>query len=262
MVLSYDGTDFFGWQKQAKKGPMTVQETLEQALSRLFGEAISTVGAGRTDRGAHAVGQVVHFMAPWKETRHRDLVYRLNRSLLPPSLRVRRAFLLSKPQEASFHALKSAQQKVYKYLISCKPTLSPFQRNFSHWVDPRKLKLDVHKLHRQVQCLLGVHDFQSFQNQGTAVSTTVRRLTKARWVTTRQGFLELTLCGDGFLKQMVRNIVGAQLELQKPHTKLKSLKEVLSQKTRKQGFKTAPSSGLYLYEVKYASLLDKWGREI
>ncbi len=260
LVITYDGTDFWGWQKQALT-ERTVQGVLEKALGQFLAEPIVTVAAGRTDRGGHALNQVLHFSTTQEFKKYKYFTKALN-SYLPQSIVVKKAFLMSEKKD--FHALKSAESKIYKYRISQTPVLCPFARHFVYWLDPQKFQLDVEKLHNEIQCLVGCYDFKSFQNQGTEVLSTVRHLSQASWELKGEVFLELSLCSDGFLKQMVRNIVGAQLELQKSYKRdsLGSLKEILEKKTRTQAFKTVPSRGLFLSEVKYPYPLDKWGVEI
>ncbi len=252
LLISYDGTPFGGWQKQKSEKP-TVQGTLEQALAKLFNQKISTVGSGRTDAGVHAIGQVVHFDIP-HFPKGLQLIRALN-SLTPPELVIRRAW--TAPDE--FHALLSAEKKIYKYRIYNSPTPSAFLARYTTWV---RTPLDVGQLNQICSPLLGEHDFKSFQTSGTEVPSTKRCISQIEWKQKSRFIVELTIEGSGFLKQMVRNIVGTCLDLHKKRLNDRQMEAILASRDRTQALSTAPTRGLYLYRVIYPRPLDNKCRKI
>ncbi len=254
LILSYDGTAFMGWQRQ-NRGQRTVQGELEAALTRLYALPIKITGSGRTDAGVHALHQVAHFDTP-QPHRIKNLRRALN-SLLPDDICVKSAFWAP----PDFHALASALSKTYIYRIWCAPFRSPLLRNRTLWV-PTPLNLMV--LNELARPLLGTHDFKSFQVTGSEVSTTVRTLSQAdfRLITPpdrsweRGWLLEFRVSGDGFLKQMVRSLVGTLLHLERIQGQPQDLLDILARTDRHAAFKTARPEGLYLFHVKYPSELD------
>lgn len=245
--VSYDGSYFMGWQRQ-KEGSYTVQGVLEEKLSQILNQKISIIGSGRTDRGVHAVQQVCHFDLPYDPS-HIKLKRALT-SLLPRAIAVKKTFIV--PED--FHALHSAKEKLYTYVIHNSKTPNPLRWKRCHWEPSHKLNLDY--LNMLSQVLIGTHDFKSFQNAGTELKTTVRTIFEARWIEKKPGWIEFQIRGNGFLKQMVRNIVGTLLGLEKRKAPLSDLKAILEGKQRQLALKTAPSDGLYLTRVIYPIELD------
>lgn len=244
--LSFDGSLFMGWQKQSN-GTFTVQGVLEEKLSEIFKEKINVQGSGRTDRGVHALHLVAHFdcsMDPTKIKLRMAL-----QSKCPKFLVIKNVYVAPK----EFHAQRSALEKTYKYLIKNAPTPSAMKWNKSVWI---KHKLDLHYLNEISKCLIGTHDFKSFQNTGTDLKTSVREIYEAKWTQVRPGWIEFSIRGNGFLKQMVRNIVGTQLALAKSGQPIEKMKEILEAKNRQVALKTADPEGLYLVSVKYPQTLD------
>ena len=249
LLVSYKGTNYQGWQKQ-KHTKKTIQSQLEQALKKLFQEEISIFGAGRTDTGTHALGQSLHLDLPTLKPAF-PLKKALN-AALPEDIRVKKVWRAP----AEFHALKSAVKKNYVYLIWNKPDFCVFKKNLMHW-EPRPL--DLNTLNGMSACLLGSKDFKSFQNSGTDIKSTVRTIYRAEWKYLKTGSLAFYISANGFLKQMIRNIVGAELELalQSSSISVKKFKNILLARDRRQALKTAPAGGLYLHKVFYPSALDK-----
>lgn len=252
LQLAYDGSEFGGWQRQKTAMP-TVQGVLEKAVSRLFNTNVKVVGAGRTDAGVHALGQVAHFVAPQPIERY-NLVHAIN-SLTPASLSVHQAWEV--PDE--FHALASCTGKVYRYLILNTPTPSALRRHHFTWM---RHPLDLENLNQMSQFLVGEQDFKSFQSAGTPVKSTVRKVWKAHWRRRSPQLVEFSIHGNGFLKQMVRNIVGTLLELQWNKEPPETIREILNARDRSQAGTTAPPQGLYLYHVQYPSSLDNKCRKL
>lgn len=257
MLISYDGATFFGWQRQ--KSVPTIQEKIEQALTKIFSQEIKIFGSGRTDAGAHALGQVAHFVCSDQNKIPKDLCHSIN-SLCPPQIVIKQAWQV--PQD--FHALFSAVDKTYIYKIYLQERPCPFQKNRSFWIN-RKLDLDW--LNQASELLLGKQDFASFQSQGTDVATTVREIYEAKWVpciekteAIKESFqvsaVFFRLRGSGFLKHMVRNIVGTLLDLERNYSDLAKFKQIIKACDRQKALGTAPAQALYLDSVTYPRKLD------
>ena len=244
ILFSYEGTDFFGWQRQKQK--RTVQGELEKALKKLFQKKIPVFASGRTDRGAHALGQVAHFEILKKKI---HLIKALNH-LTPPDISLMKAW--KAPEE--FHARFSVEKKTYLFLISTQKTPPALIRHFVWW---KPGALDIKKLNTMAKTLLGEHDFKSFQNSGSSVLETKKTIYKAHWREVSPSLVCFSITGSGFLRQMVRNLVGAQVELLKKGFSGEELETILKRKDRKQGFAPAGSEGLYLKEVFYPKALDR-----
>jgi tRNA pseudouridine38-40 synthase len=251
LALAYDGGAFGGWQKQ-KDGLPTVQGELEGQLSRFFNQPIKVVGAGRTDAGVHALEQSAHFVAP-KAFREDRLVVALNK-MTPASLSVLGAWEVP----LSFHALGAAMGKIYRYHIWNHPVPHPFLGAYSTWM-PRPL--DLKKLQACAKFFVGKHDFSSFQTAGSEVLTTVREVHSAAWE--KKGHrLSFTIQGEGFLKQMVRNIVGLQLDLLRQNRSPEEIASILEARDRRAAGSTASPEGLFLVKVLYPRELDNQCRKL
>lgn len=238
--LQYKGTSFGGWQKQKAKGLPTLQGSLEKALSQIFNQPIRVIGAGRTDAGTHARHQVAHCDLPYEMS---QLSYKLNR-LLPKGLVVKRSSVVG----SRFHALSSCQGKTYIYRVWNSPLLNPFLEETSHWVSQ---PLNLQSLNQLARVFLGTHDFKSFQTKGSPVPDTTRTLWHSQWVQPRPHLLEYRISGNGFLKQMVRNLVGLQLYAQRKKLGPDALRSILEAKDRQAAKDTAPACGLILWKVHY-----------
>lgn len=252
LQISYEGTPFYGWQKQPDDRP-TVQGHIEQALTKIFNQPISTIASGRTDAGVHALQQFLHFEVDSYPSSLK-LVHALN-SLTPEEIAVHYAW--EAPDD--FHALLSCQSKTYKYLILNSPLPSAFRSRFTTWVHK---PLDLQRLQKITSPLKGEHDFKSFQTSGTPVPSTVRQITHIGWERRPGHIVEFSITGTGFLKQMVRNIVGTSLDLHKNQLDSEKMVEILNARDRRAALGTAPARGLYLFEVEYPSALDNKCRKI
>ncbi|MCS6838161.1 MAG: tRNA pseudouridine(38-40) synthase TruA [Bdellovibrionaceae bacterium] len=251
LLIAYDGSDFCGWQKQkdhafAPKLP-SLQETLEAALSRVLNHPIEVCASGRTDAGVHALGQVAHFITH-REQLPRDLCWAL-RAHLPPTVVVREAYWA--PME--FHATLSAMGKTYRYFIWNSDRASPFWFRYSWWI---RRPLDLERLQTLSQVLCGTHDFKSFQTQGTPVLHTVRTIYRIQWRRHGPQLCSVALTGDGFLKQMVRNIVGTVIDAFEDGATPQDLRAILEACDRRRAGQTAPPHGLFLQKVYYPKPLD------
>ena len=246
LVISYDGTNFCGWQKQASD--RTVQGEIEKCLSTMTTEDISVHSAGRTDAGVHAYGMVAHFSCTSQISC--EVILRGINSMLPGSIRL----LDIMEVEETFHARYHAIGKKYRYSIFTGKIQSPFLRLTSLHVT-KDLNLD--RITKCLNALTGTHDFSSFENSGSRDKTittgrgAIRTIHSALLIQPEKNHIVLEFTGDGFLKNMVRNIVGTLLEAGKEKLTEKEFIEILMAKDRTKAKETAPAHGLALIEVYY-----------
>lgn len=256
MLISYDGTDYCGWQRQPehKHSPEapSIQETLEKALAKILNHPLDLSASGRTDAGVHAVGQVVHFETDRKMPN--DLCWAL-RSQLPPSIIPKKLWLA--PDD--FHATISAVDKTYRYVIFNKPRASALLHRYSWWI---RGALDVDGLNQAAEHLIGTQDFASFRNVGTPTKTTIRRIDRAIWSQPRPGILRFEVTGGGFMKQMVRNLVGTMVDNQLRGRSPELMSEIIALKDRAKAGPAAPAQGLFLMKVRYPKALDNKCRQL
>lgn len=234
----------------------SVQQTLEEALCRVFQEKITLSASGRTDAGVHAIGQVCHFdtARPLARLEKWDLAWAV-RQYLPPSISVKKVWLAP----PDFHSTLSAERKTYRYLVYNKPRAGAIMHRYADWA---RLPINIDHLKESSQFLLGKQDFKSFQSVGTELKSTVREIYQADWEWRKPGLLQFTITGNGFMKQMVRNIVGTQLMLEKKGLDPADMKTIIAALDRKKAGPTAPAEGLYLMRVYYPRELDIRCREI
>jgi tRNA pseudouridine38-40 synthase len=253
MHISYDGTDFVGWQRQNTNKTNTVQGSIEEAVSKIAGEFVRVLGASRTDAGVHARGQVAHFDFP-KNAEGWDFRYALQ-GMTPDSLVIKDLFLAPR----DFHAIASVSDKIYKYQILNRQIPSALRRRYIHWV---RFPLDVDHLNASAQYLVGKQDFKALQTSGTIVKTTVRTITEASWQRLDRDTLEFTVRGDGFLKQMVRNAVGTMVDLNMNERPPEKMREILETLDRRKAGPSAPAHGLFLERVNYPESIDNECRRL
>lgn len=240
LVIEYDGRAFSGFQRQA--GPRTVQETLEDALTRFFGgERIIVHGSGRTDAGVHALGQVVSFRA----NTHRDAVkvrLALN-TLLPPDV----ACIEAAVAPDRFHARMSARGKTYRYVVLARPDRSPFHTGRAWYM---RQAVDWEQVRATLDLLRGRHDFKGFRASSCNNPKTVRTIDRAEHLA-RGAEHHLEFEGGGFLRYQVRIMVGTAIEVGQGRRSLADVREALTTGQRSLAGRTAPPDGLYLVEVRY-----------
>ena len=239
IALSYDGTRFVGWQRQAEGE--SIQGLLEDALARFDGGPVVAHGAGRTDAGVHALGQVASARVTFSHD-SATLIRALNVHL-PPEIRV----LSVEDAPDDFHARFSASGKTYRYRIRNTPVADPFDRAFS-WHLPEPLSLDA--MNRAAALLVGTHDFNAFRSVGNEPSTTVRTVTRSVWQT-GGGILTYEIAGDGFLRHMVRAIVGTLVDVGRGWRQPEAISALLAAGVRADAGATAPPHGLFLVSVDY-----------
>jgi tRNA pseudouridine38-40 synthase len=241
LILEYDGTEFEGWQRQPA-GHRTVQAVLEEALARLTGAPVAVTGAGRTDAGVHAEGQAASARFP---TRLDPVELRraLN-AVLPDDVAV--VDLGLAPDD--FDARRDARSKLYRYSIWNGATRSPLRRARSH---AHASPLDLPAMARAAHLLLGTHDFASFQAAGSSVRTSERTLHRVDLRGRAGGGIAIEVEGDGFLRHMVRALVGTLLEVGSGRRAAEDLPGVLAARSRSAAGPTAPARGLTLVRVEF-----------
>lgn len=244
LLIAYDGTDFSGWQVQPNG--ISIQQKLEEALHILLREQVRVVGAGRTDAGVHAVGQVAHFRHA-QALDYRRLHASLN-ALLPVTIRVRT--IAEAPD--GFHAQFSATSKIYHYHLGLGHVINPFRRLYRVQFYQT---LDLSKLAAATQYFVGTRDFTSFANsshEGCAARDAVRTLNRLDLIEEEDGF-RLEFEADGFLYKMVRNIVGTLLEIGTGKRALEDIPSLFEAHDRRAVGMAAPAHGLFLIQVHYAN---------
>jgi tRNA pseudouridine38-40 synthase len=237
LTLEYDGTDFSGWQIQPNA--RTVQEVLEQALHQIVGSPVRVAGAGRTDSGVHAAGQVAS-MAMEKEFRPEALLRSLN-GVLPEDVAVLRA----KRVHSDFHARFSAIARRYRYTIMQRPTA--LDRRF---VWECMYGLDDGLLQTCAESIMGEHDFGSFAKVDGETEHDVCRILEARW-TRQDGRLELSVRANRFLYGMVRALVGTMVDVARGYRTWNEWEGILQANDRRTAGAAAPAKGLCLMDITY-----------
>jgi tRNA pseudouridine38-40 synthase len=245
LILSYDGTDFAGWQVQPDAA--TVQGTLALAIGRITGEKVLPQGSGRTDAGVHALAQVVTFVTE-SSVPTANFVRALN-DMLPASVRV----LDVEEVAPDFHARKSARAKTYRYRIYRGGICPPFLARYV-WHYP--FPLEEQAMERAAELVVGEHDFTSFAavdpergQEGFPVSN-VRRIFSSAWQRQGDEFV-YSVKGSGFLHHMVRNLVGTFILAGTARLQVEDVTRILEARNRSAAGATAPASGLYLVNVEY-----------
>ncbi|MEE3329173.1 MAG: tRNA pseudouridine(38-40) synthase TruA [Myxococcota bacterium] len=242
-LLEYQGEAFEGWQIQAQ-GSRTVQGCLQEALFTLTREPVVPRGSGRTDAGVHAEGQVASFVlqADWEGAK----LQRALNGLLPADLGVRQVAHVAE----GFDALRDATGKAYRYRLWNRRARSPLRAaRFVHVPNP----LDLEAMREAASLLTGKQDFQAFQAAGSDVKTTVRDLHELTLTGEPGGEIEILARGNGFLRHMVRNLVGTLLEVGAERRPASSMTNLLAQRDRAAAGPTAPAHGLTLERVFYPS---------
>ena len=243
LVLSYDGTDFSGWQVQPDTA--NIQGTLALAIGRITGENVLPQGSGRTDAGVHALAQVATFVTA-SPIPSNNFVKALN-DCLPASIRVLEAAEVPE----NFHARKSARRKTYRYRIYRGNICPPFLARYV-WHCPYTLDEDA--MAEAAKFILGEHDFTSFAavdpERGVREASNVRKIFSSLWKRDGEEFI-YTVEGNGFLHHMVRNLVGTYLLVGKGTWQPAYVGKVLEARSRSAAGATAPASGLWLVRVEY-----------
>lgn len=246
LFLAYDGTNYLGFQIQPK-GP-TIQGILQEVLSQILGHKVKIKSAGRTDAGVHALCQVVHFLTT--SDKPLEVIFRALNGLLPKDISV----WLVEEVDFKFHPQRNVLRKTYQYYIYNSPVRNPLLRLYSWWVPE---PLDILAMSACLTELIGTKDFASFRKAGTEVKTTVRTIYSAefKWSKEHKNLLIFEIVGKGFMRYMVRNIVGALVEVGKGKLSLEQFREIIEAKDRKVAPPPAPPQGLILKHIEYKEVL-------
>ena len=243
--LAYDGGNYYGFQRQIKH--ITIQAVIDKALKKIFQQEIKTVSSGRTDSKVHACAQVISFKTILAIPEEK-LQFALN-NLLPADI----VILQVQTVAEDFHARYSAVAKCYTYKMAHLTKQSPFRSRYV-WQLPKKL--DVPAMQLASEYLLGEHDFSSFRSAGSVKNNPIRKMYALNWTEDNQE-LNLQIVGNGFLYHMVRNIVGALVQVGQGKFSIEQFKELLELKSRAHRGLTAPPQGLYLQQVFYSEAAVK-----
>ncbi len=238
--IEYDGSRFLGWQTQSGGG--TVQDALETALAAIAGERVAVTCAGRTDRGVHALGQVVHFETA--ASRPESAWVRGVNAMLPDSV----AVLWSRETTADFHARYSALARRYRYLLLNRPVRPAIAASHVGWCHA---PLDAGAMRAAAVHLVGTHDFSAFRSAECQASTPVRELHSID-VSRRGERIDFAFCANAFLHHMVRNLVGSLVHVGCRRRPPDWIREVLESRDRRLAAPTFSPAGLYLESVEYA----------
>lgn len=261
LEIEYDGTNYRGWQVQnnrraggARRRSKTIQQAIEKALRKILQEKIRLIGAGRTDAGVHANGQVANF-----KTHSRIALEKLHQglnALLPQDI----AVITASEAKESFHSRFNAGAKIYRYVILNSPQRSAILRNYAYYC---RYPLDVKLMRQEAGCLRGRRDFKAFCASGGSAKNTVRaikrisikklpyRLSPITYHLNASSVIIIDIEADGFLYNMARNIAGTLIEIGRGKFPRGSLRRILLSCDRRLAGPTAPAQGLCLVKVKY-----------
>lgn len=240
LEIEYDGSSFFGWQKQVRK--RTVQVEIEKILKIILKEEVEIFGAGRTDSGVHALKQVANFHS--RSPISTEALKKTLNCMLPQDISI-----VSIGEEGpDFHARKSAKAKTYVYIVNNSDEPSALNRKREYHVVP---VLDIGKMRASAECLIGTHDFKGFMSSGSNIKNTQRTIFEIRIDKKEKGRIEFSFTGNGFLYNMIRILVGTLIEVGAGTKDREIIREILQKKDRKLAGNTAPPQGLYLMEVGY-----------
>ena len=245
--IEYDGTNYSGWQIQGKVGKdtptkKTLQQEIQDVLSRILQEDIKITGSGRTDAGVHASCQIANFKTNSKMPAR--TIQRALNSLLPEDI----VALSVHDAEANFHSRFDAVYKIYSYRILNRPHASAFDRQYYHHIP---YKLDSRLMASAAKALIGKKDFKSFQAKDKKERNSIRQI-KSITVKRKGYFITINIQANGFLYNMARNIVGTLIEIGRGKIPPESIKAILLAKDRTKAGPTAPAKGLCLVKVGYA----------
>jgi len=240
MSIEYDGTDYHGWQRQ--KEDRSVQGEIEKAILAMTASQVILYGSGRTDAGVHACGQVANFrceteLAP-------EVIQKGLNSLLPADIVIKDC----RRAAESFHARYDARSKIYHYKILNRNLPTAIGRQYAWFI---RRKLNTAAMRPAMAHIIGSHDFKAFEGTGSPRSHTTRNVMTAELIENADDRVTFRIEADGFLRFMVRNIVGTLVDVGLGKITPAEFKKILESKDRRQAGATAPAHGLFLMEVKY-----------
>lgn len=248
LKISYDGTKYYGWQKQKDK--KTVQETIEKAIYEITGKEIKLIGSGRTDRGVSAISQVANFLDESK--------FDIQKYEKAINSRLKREYItINNVEEVDidFNARFNAKQKTYIYIINNQKQRGTITREHEYYYP---YTLDVVAMNEAIQEIVGEHNFKCFEAAGSKRDSTIRTIYDAKVyeekinnIMDNSERIIISVTGNGFLYNMMRIIAGTMLEVGSGNIKLEDIKTIIEKEDRKNAGKTLPPEGLILKEVKY-----------
>ena len=239
LLIEYDGTNYHGWQRQLNA--ITIQEIMENMLFKITSEKTPIIASGRTDSGVHALGQVANFKI---DSQMDDISFKKAfNSLLPKDIVIKDAVTV----EDNFHSQHNAKSKIYRYCILNRSYSSAFDYKYSWLI---KQPLDIDAMKESASFLIGTLDFSSFRSSTCEAKNPVRTLHRLEIENTEDKIF-FWFEADGFLKQMVRNIMGTLVYVGNGRFKAITMKKILENRNRTSAGPTAPPQGLFLVEVKY-----------
>ncbi len=240
LVIAYDGTGYFGWQRQLDQP--TIQGTIEEKIGLMVGAPVTLIGSGRTDAGVHAVNQVANFRVSTSLTP--PVFFKGLNSLLPENIIIKKA----EYAPIDFHARYDAKSKVYEYRIYNEELRSPFLRHYA-WHISRSL--DTKPMRECLEIITGTHDFSAFCSAGDGQTNAVRTMIRAALSVREDNLLVFDFEANGFLRHMVRTIMGTIAKAGLGEMSVERVHEILESKDRQQAEAKAPPGGLYLTDVLY-----------
>ncbi len=240
LVLSYDGANYAGWQVQ--DNAITIQQVLEDALYSLTGERIKTTASGRTDAGVHALGQVVSFCT--NSSIPANKFYLALNSYLPHDVKA----ISSQQMPEGFDALRCAKKKTYTYTVYESKVEEPLREKYAARINPLTHYFKMKKLS---SLLIGTHDFKCFCASKSSAKTTVRTIYSLKIKRNKAGEIKFIICGNGFLYNMVRTLVGTLLKVGRNACDKKDILTMLKDGDRTLCGETMPAKALTLTSVKY-----------
>ncbi|MCH5147959.1 MAG: tRNA pseudouridine(38-40) synthase TruA [Clostridiales bacterium] len=241
--IAYDGTNYGGWQIQ--KNNNSVQEEIERVAKTIFGKRVAVIASGRTDSGVHAAAQICHFDADTSIPP--DKIADAFNAYLPTDISV----LQSACAPENFDATRSAKRKTYCYKMYLSPRRNPLKDRYSEWI---KIPVNIAKLKHITGCFEGIHDFKAYCKSNSSIKTTVREIYSVDVKTTEDGIstdVEIYVCGNGFLYNMVRTIAGTMLGFAAGSISEEEVKNSIENCDRGCVGKTMPAHGLTLESVDY-----------
>jgi len=241
LTIAYKGTNYAGWQRQ--KNAKTIQGEIEKVLNKISGEKIKLIASGRTDSGVHAKAQVANFYTQSKISP--PILQRALNAKLPKDISIVKIKKVSK----DFHSRFCTKSKIYRYTILNGSVNDPFSHPYYHKFS---FKLNTSLMKREAACLLGKHDFKSFQAKASfyKIKSTIRTIKKIN-IKKEKNFICLEIEANGFLYNMVRNIMGTLIEIGRGYLPPGSMKKILDSRDRGKAGPTAPAKGLTLEKIFY-----------
>jgi len=240
LIVEYDGGAYCGWQRQING--LSIQQIIEKCIGRMTGEEVRVIGSGRTDAGVHALHQVAHFRTA-SRLGERNLLKGIN-SLLPVDIAIREVCEV----DPSFHARFDAVSKVYLYRICNWPVRSALERNYAWFVWK---PLDLARIGGALPVFKGTHDFSSFCSTQSESTDRIRTILNIAAERDASGMIFISVEADGFLRYMVRTIVGTLVDVGRGKRSAEEVAAIMAARDRRRAGLTAPPQGLYLKDVKY-----------